>query len=142
MAGGPGIQVQLVSPTDNTTPISPSGPFPAGSTPVGTGSGNIANAAATATMAAVPAKTNYCTGIILAGLGATAAGVANLTITGALGGTIPIPIPIPAGVGVPFFYTLPGVFAASGPNVALVVSLAAAGAGNTNASVTLTGYVV
>ena len=105
-------------------------------------SGNVANATAAATFAAVAAKTNYLSGFAVTGLGATVGGVAVLTVTGLAGGTITFQVPIVAGA-------LLGLAAmnmnfnpplqASAVNTAISVSLAALGAGNTNVVVTAWG---
>jgi hypothetical protein len=108
------------------------------------GSGSVAAATATATLPAVPGKTNYLTGVIISGLGSTAGGAANLTITGILGGTLTIPIGIPAGIVVPVYYELNFAtpLEATGPNVAIAASTPTWGGGNTNASVSATGYTL
>lgn len=107
-------------------------------------SGNVAAAAAAATMPAVAAKTNYLSGFEVTGGGATAASIILVTVTGLLGGTRVYSIAVPAGVtlGVmplvcAFFPALP----ASAVNIAITVSAASFGAGNTNAVTNLEGYV-
>lgn len=119
--------------------------YPVGYTAVVAGSGNVANAAATATLAAVAAKTNYLSGFIVTGAGATAASVVALTITGLLGGTRTQNIVVPAGVTTSIIPLTPSFvppLPASAVNTAIVVSAAAFGAGNTNAAVMAYGFVV
>jgi hypothetical protein len=106
-------------------------------------SGNVANAAATATIPAVAAKTCYIAGFEATGAGATAAGVVNLTITGLLGGTATYTVSVPAGataglLPLDVIFTPPLI--ASAANTAIVVSMQALGAGNTNAAVVAHGF--
>jgi hypothetical protein len=108
-------------------------------------SGNVANATAAATIPAVAAKTNYITGFDVSGAGATVGGVVLLTITGLLGGTTTYPIAAPTGVTLgltPLVVNFSPPLQASAANVAIVVSLPALGAGNTNASVVARGFSI
>lgn len=104
-------------------------------------SGVVANATATATMSAVAGKTNVLDAIQVTGLGATAGTTVTGTITGVQGGTEEFTVAVPAGVATPvnFELTFPGGLFASGPNTAIVVSVPAFGAGNTNAEVNVQG---
>lgn len=123
----------------------------AGSTPAGgTGtvvnvsSGNQANANAVATMPAVAGKTNYVTGFEITATGATAAAVVLAALSGILGGTINYVFAAPAGVTVattPLVVTFAQPVPASAVNTAVVLTLPALGAGNTNAIATLHGFV-
>lgn len=113
-------------------------------TPVQASSGNVAAAVAAATLPAVLNKTNFLSGFDVTSAGATAAAVVNLTITGLLGGTRSYVYTAVAGATlanpnlvVNFDPPLP----ASGPNVAIVVSLPSLGAGNTNACVNAEGFL-
>lgn len=106
-------------------------------------SGNVANASAAATLAAVSGKTNYLSGFTITASGATAASVVTATVTGLKGGTVAYTVAVPAGVTasvqplvVSFYPALP----ASAANTAIVVTLPALGSGNTNATVSATGY--
>ena len=106
-------------------------------------SGNVANATATATIPAAAAKLGYITGFEVTGGGATAGSVVSLTITGLLGGTATYSVAVPTGailgltpLIVEFLQPLP----ASAVNTAIVVSLPALGAGNTNAAVVAHGF--
>jgi len=106
-------------------------------------SGNVAAAAATATLAAVVGKTTYITGFSITGAGATAASVINPTVTGVLGGTQTYTIAIPAGatLGVtPLVVAFDPALPANAVNTAIVVSAPSFGAGNTNATVSAWGY--
>lgn len=117
---------------------------PSGAVEKGSASADVAASAAVATLAATAAKTNRLTAVIIAGLGATAAGSADLTITGLLGGTVTIPIPVPAlPAGLqPIVLTFPGGLPGSAVNTAIVVTLASLGAGNLEAAVAAYGYAV
>lgn len=114
---------------------------PGSSTPVDATSGVVANATATATMPAVAGKTNVLNALQVTGLGATAGSTVTGTITGVQGGTQEFTVAIPAGVTTPvnFELTFPGGLFATGPNTAIVVSVPAFGAGNTNAEVNTQG---
>lgn len=106
-------------------------------------SGNVAAASAVATLAAAAGKTTYITGFTATGLGATAAGVSLLTVTGLLGGTQTYVVPVPAGatLGIaPLRVTFIPPLPASAVNTAIVVTMPTLGAGNTNAAVVATGF--
>ncbi len=136
-------------------PVSISRPLPVAASPLPTdstgatatsvkaSSGNVANASAAATLAAVAAKTAYITGFDVTGTGATAASVVSVTVTGLLGGTSTYTLPVVAGANlgnpalvVQFNPPLP----ASAVNTAIVVTCPALGAGNTNNTVNAYGY--
>lgn len=106
-------------------------------------SGNVANASAVATLAAVAGKTTFISGFEITGAGATAAAVVIATVTGLLGGTASYIVAAPAGATAPLT-TLAVVFnpplPASALNTAIVVTLPALGLGNTNAAVVAHGY--
>lgn len=102
---------------------------------------NAANAAATATLPAAAGKTTYITGFTLEGLGATAENTVIATITGLAVGTLKFPVSIPAGAATRVnFQKMFAALPASAQNTAIVVTIPAAGAGNTNMSVTAYGY--
>lgn len=118
------------------------GLLPAG-VPVHSSSGNVANANAVATLAAVAGVTNYLTGILIAPGGSTAAAVVSATITGLLGGTMTLTVGSPAGAGLagtPIFIPFATPLPASAAGVAIVLTVPAFGAGNTNSTATLTGF--
>lgn len=107
-------------------------------------SGNVANATATATLAANANQKWFLTGFMIDVTGATAASIVSATITGLAGGTITIPVVFPAVVtsdgtrrSVAFSPPIP----ASTVNTALTLTVPAGGSGNTNASAHLFGYL-
>lgn len=113
-------------------------------TPVNAGSGNVANANAVGTMPAVAAKTNYITGFEVTGLGATAALGVNVTVAGLLGGSLIYNYAAKAGVLLandPLYVKFPQPIPASAVNTAITVTCPALGAGNTNNSVNVHGFV-
>jgi hypothetical protein len=104
----------------------------------------VANAAAVASLPAVAGKTNYISGFIITGAGATAAAVVDATLAGLLGGTEHFTITAPAGVTVgiaPLNVNFNPPIPASAVNTAITLTLPALGAGNTNAAVSLRGFV-
>jgi hypothetical protein len=118
-------------------------PTPTGSTSITAASGNVANASAVATLAAAAAKTTYITGFTVTGLGATAAGVALVAVTGTITGTLTYVFPVPIGATVgatPLNVQFPQPVPASAVNTAIVVTVPALGSGNTNAAVVATGF--
>jgi hypothetical protein len=107
-------------------------------------SGNVANASAVATLAAVAGKTNYLSGLVLSAGGATLGLPVSATVTGLAGGTATFTFAAPAGAliaATPLVLNFNPPIPASGVNVAIVVTLPALGAGNTNAAATAWGYV-
>lgn len=98
----------------------------------------------TPTLAAIAGRTNFITGFMVDGLGATAASVIEVTITGLVGGnTLRRKVNIPAGatsaitpVQVDFARPIP----ASAPNTAIVLTVPSFGAGNTSAVSALFGF--
>lgn len=126
----------------NPLPVAP-GPYPTGSVPLTASSGNVANASAVATLAAAAGVTTYITGFQITGGGATAAALIAPTVAGIVGGTATYTYGIVAGAAsanpalqVTFTPPVP----ASAVNTAIVVTVPAFGAGNTNATVTAQGY--
>lgn len=116
--------------------------IPFGGTAVAATSGNVANASAAATIAAVAAKTNYITGLEITFAGATAASVVIATLTGLLGGTQSFICAVPAGAavgGAPILLKFDPPHPASAVNTAITATLPALGAGNTNACVNIRG---
>jgi hypothetical protein len=116
---------------------------PSGATQKTGASGNVANASAVATLAAVSAKTNYITGFQVTAAGATAASVVNVTVTGLITGTATYTFVFPAGVTTAaqsLIVSFETAVKASGVNTAIVVTLPAGGTGNTNAAVAAQGY--
>lgn len=118
---------------------------PVGVTPSAHSSGNVAAAAAVATLPGVASKTTYITGFTITGAGATAAGVIAVTVTGLAAGTLTFIMAIPAGVTAPvepLVVTFPTPLPASAVNTAIVVTAPSFGAGNTNAAATAVGFNV
>lgn len=117
--------------------------YPRGAVPITASSGNVANAAATATIPAMSGKTAYITGFEITGAGATVGLVVSPTVSGVVGGTLTYSIAAIAGallmnqpMIVPYFPAIP----ASAPNTAISVSCPALGIGNTNNTVVAHGY--
>lgn len=107
-------------------------------------SSTATNATITLTLPAVANQTNFCTGFEITYGGATAATSNAVTLTGIAGGTQNYLVAVPAvpasGVNaftVEFTYPLQ----ASATNTAIVLTVPAAGAGNTNTSACLHGYL-
>lgn len=116
-----------------------------GVTQLSAASGNVANASAVATLAGAAGVTTYITGFVITAAGATAASVVNATVVGLVGGTQTYTFVFPAGATVaatPLVVQFPKPVPASAVNTAIVVTLPAGGAGNTNAAVNATGFRV
>lgn len=113
-------------------------------TAIGAHSGNVANASAAATLAAGGATGwTYICGVVVTSSGSTAASVVSGTITGMVGGTMTFTYTSAAGVTTtnqPLVIPFAPCQAASAINTAIVVTLPALGAGNTNATVSAFGY--
>jgi hypothetical protein len=125
------------------TTLTTTAPF-AGATPVSAESGNVANAPAVATLPAAVGKTTYLTGFTVAALGATAGSTVDIAVTGAAA-TLHFSYSVPTGATLaqaPMVVMLPAPVAGAAPNTAVVVTLPALGAGNTNARVSAIGYQV
>jgi hypothetical protein len=104
----------------------------------------VAASATTATITAPTGMTAYINGFVVNGLGATAASVIAITVTGVLGGTQTYQYSVPAGVTTispSFQVNFPMPVPASGVSTNIVVNVPSFGAGNTNANVTVYGYV-
>jgi hypothetical protein len=117
--------------------------YPAGSTPLIAGSGNVANGSAAATLTPSATTTAYISGFEVTGSGATAGLPVTVTVAGLLGGTRSYTYTFAVGalVGnlpltVEFLPALP----ASAINTAIVVTCPASGAGGTNNTVVAHGY--
>lgn len=127
----------------NPIPTSDATGYPAGITQITGASGNVANAAAIATLANAAAKTNFLAGFEISGAGATAALPVTVTVTGLLGGTLTYIYTFAAG---PLVGNLPLVvefnppLQASAVNTPIVVTCPAGGAGNTNNAAVAHGY--
>ncbi len=107
------------------------------------GSGDVANAAAVATIPAVASQTAYITGFEVWAGGATAAILVDVTIAGLLGGSQTFPFAAPAGAALaanPLVFNFDQPLPASAANTAITVTLPALGAGNAKAAVYAKGY--
>lgn len=126
--------------------ITPTGfGYPEDATPLHTGSGVVANAAATATLAAVASQTNYLTGFEITAGGATAAAIVTATITGLLGGTRSYIFGVPAGAAVianPLVVQFAKPIPASAANTAIVLNVPALGAGNLACTAIAHGFII
>lgn len=94
----------------------------------------VANAVATATIPAVSGETGFISGFDIYSGGATAAAIVDVTVAGLAGGSITFPFSVPAGVALaatPLQVRFPAPLRASGPNVAITVTVPALGAGAT-----------
>lgn len=106
-------------------------------------SGNVANSAATATLAGTATTTVYISGFTCTPGGATAAALVDLTVTGTLGGTLTYTAGAPAGAavaGTPVNVNFNPPHPASAVNTNIVVSMPALGTGNTKAACVATGF--
>lgn len=142
----PGATAPQEAAVSATNPLPINGAFiQPNSTALAASSGNVANASAVATLAGAAALTTYISGFEITGGGATAASLVTAVVSGLLGGSLSYTFAVPAGATlgasalvVPFFPPLP----ASAVNTAIVVTLPALGAGNTNAAVSAHGFRV
>lgn len=117
--------------------------YPAATTIAGGSSGNVANASAVATMAAVSGKTNYVCDIQVTGAGSTAGAAVSVTLTGLAEGTKTFTFTAPVGVLVaayPINLSFPACKAASAVNTAITLTVPATGSGNTNTTANIGGY--
>jgi hypothetical protein len=108
-------------------------------------SGNVANSVATATLAAVPGKTNYCTGFEITGGGATAVGAVIATLAGPVGGTLSYIVCASLGADAPN-YPVAVQFSPAIPaptvNSAITLTVPALGAGNAHSAAVIHGYSI
>jgi hypothetical protein len=117
--------------------------IPSGSVSLTSSSGNVAAAAAVATLAAGAQGRNYVTGFIITSAGATVGLPVVATLSGVVGGTMSFIYSAPAGAligGAPYMISFPIPIAASADVTPIVLTLPSLGAGNTNAAVVLTGF--
>lgn len=103
----------------------------------------VAAAANNQTLTGAAGLRTYITDFYVDGLGATAASIIAVTITGLLGGTRTYRVSIPAGVGVPitrlqvnFTFPIP----ASADGTSITVNVPSYGAGNTAADAGVSGF--
>lgn len=104
-------------------------------------SGNVANAAAVAALAAAAGVTNFVDGFAITAAGATAAAVVTATLTDGTT-TFSFTFVFPGGAttqATPLIVNFAEPIPASGPNTAWTLTLPAGGLGNTNAAVSIWG---
>lgn len=117
--------------------------YPRDATPLSAGSGNVADAAAVATLAKADEEVVYITGFQVTGAGATAGANVAVTVAGIIGGTRTFIYSAAAGAAVanqPLVVTFDPPLPASGENVDIVVTCPALGTGNTHNAVTAQGF--
>jgi hypothetical protein len=106
-------------------------------------SGNVANAAAVATLPGVVGRTTYITGFEVTATGSTAVLIVLVTVAGVVTGTLTYVFVFPAGattLATPLIVEFSRPIPASAQNTSIVVTLPAGGAGNTNAAVVAHGF--
>jgi hypothetical protein len=119
--------------------------IPSDATWMNASSGNVANAAAAASLSATSGKTCYVTGIEITFGGASVAANIIATLAGLAGGTISYIVVVPGTVTnptVPFTVQFCPPLPASAANTAITVNLPALGSGNTHACVNIHGYKI
>ena len=102
-----------------------------------------ANATVTSTLPADVTRKTWITGFEITGTGATVGGPVVATITGLVGGTLSYVVVVPAGVLLsitPLVVSFSRPIPSTAINTAVVVSVPAFGAGNTNAAVAVHGF--
>lgn len=106
-------------------------------------SADVANNTAAAALAAVVGKTNYMTGFMINGSGATAALTVVVTVTGLAVGSLNFIYCAAAGVAVmntPLIINFDKPLPASAPNTAITVSCPALGTGAAHNVATIIGF--
>lgn len=137
-----GTAYNIVSLT-NADGSDPTIGYPASSTPLAAGTGNVANASAVATLTGTATTTVYISGFEITGSGATAGLPVLVTVAGLLGGTRTYVYTFEAGVLVgnkPLTVQFAPPLPASAINTAIVVTCPASGAGGTNNSAVAHGF--
>jgi len=119
------------------------GAYPSNSTPIIGKSGNVGNASAVATLDSDAGKTTFLSGVLIAGGGATAAALVDVTIAGLLGGTVTYTHGAVAGAtakNADVFLRFDPPLPASAVDTDIVVTCPALGAGNLKNTVTAWGF--
>ena len=127
----------------NPLPFNRTSEYPLATSGVTNSSGNVANSAAVASLAAVAGKLNYVTGFEVTSSGSTTGAVVLVTLVGVVGGTMTFVYTTAAGALVgnaPLIVEFIKAVPASALNTAITVNLPALGLGNTNAAVVVHGY--
>lgn len=135
----------MASPSSYVTSVAQTETYPVGASPVNASSGNVANAAAVATLPGVAGKTTYITGFEITGAGATATAVVSVTVAGVVSGTMTYTHAAVAGatlLNTPLIVEFAVPIPASADNTAIVVTVPALGVGNTNSTVVAHGYQI
>jgi hypothetical protein len=142
-----GSGVFIYDPASGLTISNSSGvciaPYPFGATPITASSGNVANAAATATLAQVSGKTTYITGFAVSGTGANVGLPVIVTVTNVITGTMSYIYAAVAGVlleNTPLIVQFPYPIPANAAATTIPVSCPALGTGNTNNTVNAYGF--
>ena len=111
--------------------------------PVTAASGNVAAAAAVATLPGAPGLTTFISGFEITASGATAASCVNATVAGVVSGSLTYTFCAPAGITAeapPLIVNFNPPIPAASVNTAIMVTLPSLGAGNTNATVVTHGF--
>lgn len=119
------------------------GQLPSGAVQLTAASGNVANATAAATLAASATKKTYIAGFQCTPGGSTGAALVVVTVVGVVTGTMSYVVGTPAGatlIGTPLNVQFNPPVPSSAINTAVVVSMPALGAGNTNAACAAQGF--
>ena len=119
--------------------------YPENSTALAASSGNVANAAAVATITPSNGKKAFISGFIVTAAGATAGLPVTVTVTGLVGGTHTYIFSAPVGALIganPLVIQFPISVPAIAVDTNIVVTCPALGLGNTNASVNAFGYQI
>ena len=117
--------------------------YPQGAIPLDATSGNVANAIASATLAANATRFTYITGFEVTGSGATTALPVTVTVSGTQGGTLSYTYVFVAGVllaNESLIIEFPKPIQGFAINTAIVVSCPESGSGGTNNTVNVHGY--
>ena len=128
---------------DTVTTSGSASQYPVGATAITASSANVANSSAVATLAGVSAKTTFICGLNISSAGSTAPAVVTPTVTGTITGTLNFTYTTATGATIgnpPYLVNFSPCVPASAVNTAIVVTLPALGAGNTNATVNASGY--
>lgn len=143
ISGGASIgNVALLAGTANIGNVGFTGDYPNGANIVTATSGNVANAVATATLAAAAGKVTYLTGFEITGSGATGALVVTVTVVGS-GTLASYTYTFVAGATLanqPLIVEFTHPLSAGAVNTTIVVSCPASGLGGTNNVVNAHGY--
>lgn len=118
-------------------------PVPPANVQTGQSSGNVANAAATASIAATATRFSFVSEIDVTYAGATAGQCVTATLSGVFGGTRNYTICSPTGAtvaGTPFVLNFTPPLSSTAINTQISFSVPALGAGNTNTTVNISGY--